>query len=259
MKIKTMRSAASCVSIVLGAVLCVMSAPVSAAETPPLPNMTVMMGGQQVNPTTALAWNYDAAADKFSLAGPATWEWRGGAGEVLASFAIGNAEAVPDPVLFFAGSAVNNTGAPLAYSFSFNTPLVPNLLGLVDSHAELGLSLTDGLNNGATVQPTVPGGKMLTSFDLYSNGTPITKNVDIGDLFSILSGTGTTTFAKDGSLTCTQACVTMSALMAFTLTAQDSASFSGKVVQVSVVPVPAAAWLFGSGLIGLAGLRKRAA
>jgi hypothetical protein len=99
---------------------------------------------------------------------------------------------------------------------------------------------------------------MLTSFDLYATGTPISKNVNIGDLFSIFGGTGTTTFSADSSLVCGQACVTMSAIMAFTLTGQDAASFSGKVVQVAPVPLPAAAFLFGSGLLGLAGaLRKK--
>jgi hypothetical protein len=174
------------------------------------------------------------------------------------TFTIGSAEAIPDPLLFFAGSATNNTNAPLSYSIAFNSPLVPNLLGLVSSHAELGLTLTDGLNDGATVQPTTLGGKMLTSFDLYANGTPISKNVNIGDLFSILNGTGTTTFSADSSLVCGQACVTMSAIMSFTLTGMDAASFSGKVVQVAPVPLPAAAILFGSGLLGLAGtLRKK--
>ena len=164
---------------------------------------------------------------------------------------------MPDPLLFFAGSATNNTNAPLSYSIAFNSPLLPNLLGPVDSHAELGLTLTDGLNDGATVQPTIPGGKMLTSFDLYTNGTPISKNVNIGDVFSIVSGTGGTTFSADNSLVCGQACVTMSAIMSFTLTGQDAASFSGKVVQVAPVPLPAAVLLFGSGLLGLAGAMRK--
>lgn len=260
MRINTMRLTGSCVRIVLGAVLCLMSAPVSAAEPPPLPGMAVTIGGQTANPTTGVSWTYDQATDTYSLMSPVTFESRDNiTNELLASVTIGNAQAIPDPLLLFSASATNLTANPLAYSFAFNTPLVPNLLGLVDSYAELGLTLTDGLNNGATVQPTVPGGKMLTSFDLYGNGTPISKNVDIGDLFSILSGTGTNTYTDTDSLTCSQACVTMSAILSFTLTGQDSVGFSGKVIQTSAVPVPAAFWLFGSGLIGLAGLRKRTA
>jgi hypothetical protein len=232
-----------------------MSAPVFAAEPTLWPGMTVIIGGQAANPTTGISWNFDAASDTFTLAGPATYEVAG-----VGSLTIGNAQAIPDPLLLFSASATNNTTTPLAYSFVFNTPLIPNLLGLVDSYAELGLTLTDGLNNGATVQPTLPGGKMLTSFDLYGNGTPISKNVDVGDLFSIISGTGGTggsPFAKTGSLTCSEACVTMSALLSFTLTGQDSVAFTGKVIQTSAVPIPAAVWLFGSSVVALAGLARR--
>jgi hypothetical protein len=127
---------------------------------------------------------------------------------------------------------VNTAAGPLSYAFSFNTPLVANLLGPVESHAELGVTLTDGFNHGATVQPATPGGKMLTSFDLDVTGVPVSKNVDIGDLFSMLSGTSGTTFSKDGSPVCHQACATMSVLLAFPLIGEDSVASSGKVVQV---------------------------
>jgi hypothetical protein len=221
----------------------------SAAVAPPLPGMTLQIGNEAFQVDNGL-WSYDAKQDTFSLTGPFTAKTSDGS-----TFTIDNAFAIPDPVLFFSGSATNNTGGPLAYSFSFNTPLVPSLFGPVSSHAELGVTLTDGLNDGATVQPSIPGGKMLTSFDLYANGTPISKNVNIGDPFNILSGTAGTTFSADSSLVCGQACVTMSALLSFTLTGQDAVGFSGKVVQA--VPLPAAALLFGSGLTALVGLARR--
>ena len=242
----------SLLGAVLGALIVISTSWTFAAEVPSsvaLPAMTVQIGGESFKVDNVL-WSFDAAKDTFSLTGPFTAKTIDGS-----TFTIDSVEAVPDPLLFFSGGATNNTNGPLSFSFAFNTPLIPNLLGSVSSHAELGLSLTDGLNDGATVQPAPPGGKMLTSFDLYSNGTPISKNVNIGDLFSILSGTGGTTFSADNSLVCGQACVTMSALLSFTLTEQDSAAFSGKVVQA--VPLPAAAWLFGSGLIGLGGLARR--
>jgi len=238
-------------SAVLGTLMVLSTSWALAAEVPPLPTMTVNIGGEAFQVQSTL-WRFDAAKDTFSLTGPFTATASNGS-----TFRIDNAEAVPDPLLLFAGGASNATNAPLTYSIAFNGPLVPNLLGPVNSHAELGLSLTDGLNDGATIQPTSPGGKMLTSFDLYTTGTPIPKNVDIGDLFSILGGTSTTTFSKDSSLVCGQACVTMSAILSFTLTGQDAAGFSGKIIQAAV-PLPAAALLFGSGLLGLAGaLRKK--
>ncbi len=236
---------------VIGALVLFSTCWAGAAEVPLLPTMTLQIGNESFQVQNSL-WNYNVATDTFSLTGPFTATASNGS-----TVTINNAEAVPDPLLFFAGAATNNTNGPLSFSFAFNTPLIPNLLGPVNSHAELGVTLTDGLNDGATIQPTLPGGKMLTSIDLYQNGTPISKNVDIGNLFSIVSGTGGTTFSADNQLVCGQACVTMSAILSFTLTGQDAVGFSGKVVQ-NPVPIPAAVWLFGSGLIALAGvLRKK--
>lgn len=228
--------------VIVGALVLLSTSSAFAVAVPTWPSMTVQIGNETI--TQDVSWNYNAVQDRFTLANPVTATASNGS-----TFTISDAYAIPDPVLFFSASATNTTGAPLAYSFAFNTPLVPNLLGPVSSHAELGVTLTDGLNNGATVQPAIPGGKMLTSFDLFANGTPISKNVNIGDLFSILNGTAATTFSADSSLVCGQACVTMSAILAFTLTGEDAAGFTGKVVQA--VPIPAAVWLFVSGLAAL--------
>lgn len=209
-----------------------------------LPQMTVQIGNESFQVQESL-WSFDAASDTFSLNGPFTATASDGS-----TFRIDSASAVQDPLLLFSASATNNSAGPLAYSFAFNTSLLPNLLGPVASHAELGVTLTDGLSNGATVQPAFPANTMLSSFDLYSDGTPISKNVDIGSLFHILSGTSGTTYSADSSLVCSQACVTMSAILSFTLTGQDAVGFSGRVVQTPV-PLPAAGWLFATGAAAL--------
>lgn len=173
---------------------------------------------------------------------------------------IGNAAFDPDPVLFFSANATNNTANPLAYSFSFNTPLLPNLTGKINSHAELGVTLTDGYNDGAKVQPLAGDKFMLKSWDLYGDGSSVSKNVDIGTAYAIANGTAGTNFSADNSLFCNPSdpCVTMSARLSFTLTAKDSVGFSGKVVQTPV-PLPGAVWLFGSALLGLVGTRRKQA
>lgn len=216
---------------------------------PAEPFLSVTIGQEQFQVTPS--WRYDREQDLFTLAQPLTFTHSSGS-----TLIIQDAGAIPDPVLFFSASAMNLATVPLAYSFAINVPLTPTLLGPIDSHAQLGITLTDGFSNGATVQPVVPGGSLLTSYDLFSNGSLISKNVDIGSLFSILGGTGTTTFSANGQLTCGQPCVTMSAILSFTLTPQDAAGFSGRVVQTPV-PLPAALWLFGGGLAGLAGWTVR--
>jgi hypothetical protein len=232
---------------VLGALVLFSTSGAFAASVPPL--MTVSIGGQQV--TLGVKWNVDTTLGTYTLAAPITATVAN-----VGSFTIGGAFADTDPQLIFSASATNLTAGPLGYSFTFNTPLVPSLSGLVSSHAELGVTLTDDGVGGATISPFFP--KMLTSVDLHADTSSISKNVDIGDLFSIVSGTSGTGFSKDSSLVCSPACVTMSSILAFNLSAGDSAGFSGKVVQVAPVPLPAAAFLFGSGLLGLAGsLRKK--
>ncbi|MCP9451535.1 MAG: VPLPA-CTERM sorting domain-containing protein [Nitrospira sp.] len=216
---------------------------------PAEPFLSVTIGQEQFQATPS--WRYDREQDLFTLAQPLTFTHSSGS-----TLIIQDAGAIPDPVLFFSASATNLATVPLTYLFAINVPLTPTLLGPIDSHAQLGITLTDGFGNGATVQPVVPGGSLLTSYDLFSNGSPISKNVDIGSLFSILGGTGTTTFSANGQLTCGQPCVTMSAILSFTLTPQDAAGFSGRVVQTPV-PLPAALWLFGGGLAGLAGWTVR--
>lgn len=225
--------------------------PVAHAQVaiPTEPLLFVTIGQEQFQATPA--WRYDPVEDLFTLTQSLTFTHSSGS-----TLIIQDAGAIPDPVLFFSASATNLSSIPLAYSFAFNVPLTPSLLGPINSHAELGITLTDGFNNGATVQPVVPGGNLLTSYDLFSNGSPISKNVDIGSLFSILTGTGTTTFSANGQLTCGQPCVTMSAVLSFTLTPQDAAGFSGRVVQTPV-PLPAALWLFGSGLATFMGMTQR--
>src|SRR5262249_51056626 len=198
-------------------------------------SMQVTIGGQAFNDITL---NWVASTDPitgkqgFTLSGPPiVLETADGS-----SLTIGGATFEPDPVLIFSANATNNGNNPLAFSFAFNTPMSPGLLGNITSHAELGVTLTDGNSNGATVQPV--SGTMLHPFDIDMNGTPISKNVDVGAAFGFPvnggvggSSTGVNVFTADGSLVCNQACVTMSALLSFTLTGHDSVGFSGKVTQ----------------------------
>jgi hypothetical protein len=247
---------------VLGLV-CGLSSAVAAPVGPPInpadAQMRVTIGNQSFD---NIVLNWVAAQDEktggtvYSLTGgPITLTASDGGG----SLTIGSASFDPDPFLLFSASATNTSGGPLAYSFSFNTPLSPALTGDVVSQAELGVTLTDGTSNGATVQPLVGQGTMLKSYDLYASGASVSKNVDIGTAHSVLAGAVPSTafalYTATSSLNCGQPCVTMSSVLSFTLTGNDSVGFSGKVTQTAV-PLPAAVVLFGSALFGLFGAAR---
>jgi hypothetical protein len=80
--------------------------------------------------------------------------------------------------------------------------------------------------------------------------------IEAGSTFS-MSGTGNLLFSSGGSGTT----AAKSGNGSFALTNAGSLTFSGTVAQgywsTTAVPLPAAGWLFGSGIAALAGLRRR--
>lgn len=217
--------------------------------------VSVFIGGVQATADGALNWVQSTDGTKWKLQNSVTWS----AGS--SSFVLDNKTWFdPDPVMFLSASATNNTAGALDYSFVFTAPLSPALVGNVNSHAELGVTLTDGLNDGATVKPVTSATYMLNSFDVDGLGGQISKNVDIGTA-SVLTAAETPDtklffYSADGSLSCATSCVSMLSKLDFNLSAMDSVGFSGKVVQTPV-PLPAAAYLLGSALLGMCGLRRR--
>jgi hypothetical protein len=184
--------------------------------------------------------------------------WQNGGG----TFKINNAMYDKDPALNFNVTATNTSSFTKSYTFSFETPLVPNLYGLVNSHAEMTMALTAGATTPALVQPLFGAGTMLKSFDLMTDGNSISKNVDIGTLFQTTgTGTGTATsslISANSTLDCgTVGCENMISVLTFTLTKGASVTFNGLVSQVAAVPVPGAVWLFGSALLGMVSIRRK--
>jgi hypothetical protein len=148
--------------------------------------------------------------------------------------ATANAEITPfDPSFFTVASASANTG--LSVSFELTTPQLFDLSGALSSDpstfsfGQAGVSLNSQDGSFSLSLGTPFFGAQTTPFDLsgtlFPNIYTLTANANIGaNAFSEEAVSGTTDF-----------------------------SFA---LHFSAVPIPAAFWLFGTGLIGLAGFAK---
>lgn len=195
-----------------------------------------------------------STSNRWKNGGAAT-QW-----DSAAEFYITDLKFDADPMLSFDFTLENNTAFNQVYSIYYNTPLFPSLSGNIDSSANLTAVLSDvGGVAGARITPANGNGNILRSWDITEQQNQISKNVDIGTAFNIASGTGIQNWSAVNSLYCSSAdeCEIMSTVLTLTLSKGDSVRLYGDITQVSEVPVPAAAWLFASGLGLLSGARRK--
>jgi len=179
-----------------------------------------------------------------------------------------------DPAIIFAAAATNLTGAPVLFTFVFTTPIA--LSGTIDAASSIGYTLTDGspaglggspgvtLSSGLGTDPT----HVLVANDVGVGGVTVNKGVDVGPFLTDPPGgiPGVCTPFTPGAAA-TSTCgpfsaantfsggpfVFMTATLSFFLSPEDSAGFSGSVVEQphSSVPEPPTLLLVVSGLLGL--------
>ena len=163
-----------------------------------------------------------------------------------------------DPVLGFGLGATNNSAVPKTFAFAFSLPL-GGLPVPINTKAQLGTTLTAFSSSGGSVFATLGGGKIVDSQDIAFSPTfvSVDKGVDIGNGLSVVGqNTAVNIENATGSILSGGPYDLMSVTVAFGLTANTGVGFSGFVEQTPV-PVPAAVWLFGTGLIGLIGVARR--
>lgn len=191
-----------------------------------------------------------------------TLQWKNGTGSfsTSAGIAVGNLTFDTDPSLSFDVTLTNNTAFNQVYTIAYNTPLSPTLAGVINSSANLTATLTDaGGAAGAKIAPANGNGNIMRSWDITTNQNQISKNVDIGNAFTIASSTGIQSWSAANTLFCSTGdeCETMTTVLTLTLSKGDSVRLQGDLTQVPAVPVPAAFWLMGSALLGLSGAGRR--
>ena len=164
-----------------------------------------------------------------------------------------------DPILGFGvGASTGSTGS--TFGFIFNRPIA--LQGLINADSSVSYSLSSLSSAGAQVAPVV-GSNIVSAFEVDTSvgGLPsLNKGVDVGNTFFFLGGPATQNspvYTASNTFTGNLAYDLMTVKVDFSLSADSTVGMSGFVQQAAVVPVPAAVWLFGSGLLGLVGMARR--
>ena len=188
-----------------------------------------------------------------SVTGGGGLMWTMGDGSTIS---VGTLSGNADPILGFGlGASTGSLGS--TFGFTFNLPIA--LSGPINADSSVSYTLSSLSNDGAQI---TANGNVVTASEVdTSNGGLgfLNKGVDVGDTFGFLGGPQTqnsSVFTASNSFTGNLAYDLMEVKVDFALSANSAVAISGFVQQV-VVPVPAAVWLFGSGLLALVGIARR--
>lgn len=196
---------------------------------------------------------YDAKTGEISL-GSGTNSWSIGDSTISVNSLSGNA----DPILAFGLGALTGASGS-TFGFTFNLPIA--LQGQIDASSSVSYSLTSTSSAGAQIAPI--SGNVVKAYEVDTSvgglGS-LNKGVDVGDTFFFTGGPQTqnsAVFTANNTFTGNLAYDLMTVKVDFSLSANSTVGLSGFVQQVPAVPIPAAAWLFGSGLLGLLAVARR--
>ncbi len=174
------------------------------------------------------------------------------------TISVGSLFGNADPILGFSlGASTAASGS--TFGFTFNLPIA--LSGPVNANSSVSYSLTSTTSAGAQIAP-VTGSNIVSAFEVDTSVgglSSLNKGVDVGNTFFFTGGPLTqnsSVFTASNTLTGNLAYDLMTVKVDFSLSANSNVGLSG-FVQQTPVPVPAAIWLFGSGLIGLVGLARK--
>ncbi len=176
-------------------------------------------------------------------------DWEGSQGFDLANW---NLTLDSDPFVTNNFTITNNTGSTQTYTVTTSigvSPAIPvgTMIGSISA------GVTDTGNGTATI--AYAGTPIYTALidgnvasTLWGSGTTISASGLFG------SGSGNTSFGPIPTSESVDSDIGIT--IHFSLSAGDVAAFTS-IFNVTPVPVPAAVWLFGSGLLGLVGVARR--
>ncbi len=218
-------------------------------------NIGIGNGELLYNSTTGdIALNLEASSTNATSINSqmGTLMWNVGGNTVSVSSLSGNA----DPILGFGVGA--STGA-MGATFGFNFDLPVAIEGPILATSSMNYSLTATTSAGAQITAPVSGNVLSANeFDSSVGGLGfLNKGVDIGETYFVTGiGSGGQTFNASNSFVGSLDYDLMSLEIDFGLSPNSIVGITGVVTQ-TVVPVPAAAWLFASALLGMVGIKRK--
>lgn len=243
MKLSVMLSGASLGALMLG------SAAVSAAPV----TLQVCSGATCWNGSYLIAdgvvVNWTSVDSLENTSGISTNEWETGKGIDVSGWSL-SMDSDPFVTNNF---TITNTGASTqTYSLGTSMGVVPAILnGLM--RGSVGLTLTDNNGDGATLATS--GASIYTGMIDGNTASTLWNPVNTFTTYSTIASSAD--FGFPTRLAAPEPIdSTIGIQIKFSLTPGDSVSFTSNF-DVVPVPVPAAVWLFGSGLLGLFGLSRR--
>lgn len=200
----------------------------------------------------------ESVAKHMQEVSPGVWNYRGSLTSKEGSQASLSITVDTDPSIFFGLTATNFSDEIKQFGFVV-PPSAINLTGPTIIKASIAGGITDNNNNGVTIEPVILDKIQWNITDLgkpkqyqWGVGPKDTQGPQPG--FGSFSYVGEVLAATAGPLSP----VTFGETVAFFLSPGDTAALVGKcsVNAVSVIPLPGAIWLMGSGLLGLLGWRR---
>jgi len=147
------------------------------------------------------------------------------------------------PIIIFSGFTVGESNGDNGLGQLRNFP------GIVDGAITDGTGALGFTDNGDSIGTFFSFNRQVTAFglDITTNpGSAMTIGGSVTD--SIILGNDTASF---------WGVIDMDGIASITFSASGSPNVGFDAVSYSAVPVPAAVWLFGSGLLGLVGMARR--
>lgn len=212
--------------------------------TPSLSGSVVVSEGS----TTNVNWTFN---DTYTDNGNGTFTYQGVNGNQSIWAFEWDITVNPDPLISAMFAITNNTASTKHFDLLFTLPVGSPFAAPAVKSGSLAASFQDLNNSGSATLSNIDWNGRIdgsNAMPLFSGDFTCGGAGCIGSIFP----------ASDGPLSSSGVNTSIGIHLAFDLTAGDKASFTTSFqVEPVVVPVPAALWLFGSGLLGLVALARR--